>query len=231
MSKSQSLTTNSRVSPWLASLLYPLGCYIVIPGFFGKIEITGQENIPTKNPVIVAPTHRSRWDALLVPYAVGRMVSGRDLRFMVTANEVKGLQGWLMRRMGVFAVDPTKPGVSSLRHSVELLQNDEMLVIFPEGGIVRERKVHSLKRGVARIALDVAVDRPGTEVSILPVSLQYSDPYPGWGADVKIKIGVPLNAAEYLEESVRRSSQKLTAALETKLRELHELPQSKEILV
>ncbi|VEP17211.1 Phospholipid/glycerol acyltransferase [Hyella patelloides LEGE 07179] len=231
MSKSQSLTTNSRISPWLARLLYPLGCYVVIPGFFGKIEITGQENIPTKNPVIVAPTHRSRWDALLVPYAVGRMVSGRDLRFMVSADEAKGLQYWFISRMGGFPIDPKRPGVSSVRHSVELLQNDEMLVIFPEGGIVRERKVYSLKRGVARIALDVAVDRPGTEVNILPVSLKYSDPYPSWGADVKIEIGVPLNAAEYLEESVRRSSQKLTAALETQLRELHELPQSKEILV
>src|SRR4028119_439206 len=84
----------SRVSPWLTSLLYPLGHYVVLPFHFGKIEITGQEHLPKDGPVILAPTHRSRWDALMMPYSTGQKVTGRDLRFMVTADEVKGLQGW-----------------------------------------------------------------------------------------------------------------------------------------
>lgn len=231
MNRSQSLTTNSRISPWLANILYPLGTYIVIPGFFSKIEITGQENIPAKNPVIIAPTHRSRWDALIIPYAMGRMVSGRDLRFMVSANEVKGLQGWFIRRMGGFPVNAERPGASSVRHSVELLEDDAMLVIFPEGNIFRDREVHPLKRGVARIALDVALEKPETEVNILPVSLKYSDPYPSWGAKVKVDIAQPINVAEYLEDSLRRSSQKLTQTLETKLQQLYELPQENKVLI
>lgn len=231
MKRSQSITANSRVSSWLANILYPLGTYIVLPAFFGKIEITGQENIPKENPVIIAPTHRSRWDALIIPYAMGRMVSGRDLRFMVSANEVKGLQGWFIRRMGGFPVDTEKPGISSIRHSVELLEDDAMLVIFPEGNIFRDRKVHPLKRGVARIALDVASERLGTEVNILPVSVQYSDPFPTWGANVKVDIAQPLNVGEYLEDSLRRSSQKLTQALESKLQQLHEAPQENEVLI
>lgn len=231
MTQSQISTVHSKISPWLARLIYPLGTYVVIPSFFGKIEITGQENIPTKNPVIIAPTHRSRWDALLVPYAVGKLVSGRYTRFMVSANEVTGLQGWFIRRLGGFPVDTEKPGVDSLRHSIELLKEDEMLVIFPEGNIFRDRQVHSLKRGVARIALDVIEEKPGTEVNILPVSIRYSDSYPSWGADVTIDIGAPLNAAEYLEDSIRRSSQKLTQALEDRLRQLYESPMTEEALI
>ena len=226
----QSLVNNSRISPWLAPLAYSLGTYVVLPGFFGKIEITGRENVPTKNPVIVAPTHRSRWDALFVPYAVGKKVSGRYTRFMVSINEVKGLQGWFIRRLGGFPVDPEKPGASSLRHSVELLENNDMLVIFPEGNIFRDRKIHPLKRGAARIALDVITEKPGTEVNILPVSLKYSVPYPSWGADVKIDIGVPLNAAEFLEDSVRQASKKLTETLEESLKKLHESPQAQELV-
>ena len=99
---SESDELNSRISPWMARILYPLGCYLVLPLFFGKIQINGQENIPLQDPVIVAPTHRSRWDAFIVPYAIGRLVSGRDLRFMVSANEVTGFQGWVIRRMGGF---------------------------------------------------------------------------------------------------------------------------------
>ncbi|MDB9376621.1 1-acyl-sn-glycerol-3-phosphate acyltransferase, partial [Nodularia sphaerocarpa] len=82
--------TTSRVSPWLSPLLYLLGRHLLLPLFFGQIEITGQENIPLTGPVIFAPTHRSRWDSLLLPYATGRCVTGRDLRFMVTINECQG---------------------------------------------------------------------------------------------------------------------------------------------
>jgi 1-acyl-sn-glycerol-3-phosphate acyltransferase len=214
---------NSRVSPWLANLLYPLGCYLVIPGFFGKIEIFGQEHIPRQDPVIVAPTHRSRWDAVIVPYALGRLVSGRDLRFMVSVNEVKGIQGWVIRHMGGFPVDTERPQLNSVRHSIELLKsNQEMLVIFPEGGIFNDYQIHPLKRGVAAIALQAETDKLTTGVKILPVGIRYSQPYPTWGANVRVDIGVPLTVKEYYGKSLRQSSQKLTAALQKSLEKLYE---------
>lgn len=213
----------SRVSPWLSKLLYPLGCHLVIPGFFGKIKIFGQENIPLQDPVIIAPTHRSRWDAVIVPYAVGRLVSGRDLRFMVSANEVKGVQGWIIRRMGGFPVNTDRPQLNSVRHSIELLKsNQEMLVIFPEGGIFNDYQIHPLKRGVASIALQAETDKLERRVKILPVGIRYSQPYPTWGTDVRIDIGSSLTVKEYQSKSLRQSSQKLTAALQKSLEELYE---------
>ena len=218
----QSSDIVSRVSPWLARILYPLGCYVVIPLFFGKIEITGQENIPQQDSVIVAPTHRSRWDAFLVPYAVGRKVSGRDLHFMVSANEVKGIQGWVIRRMGGFPVDTERPKMDSIRHSIALLQEyDEMLVIFPEGGIYREHKIQPLKRGLALIALETESNKPDQNVQILPITIRYSQAVPTWGTDVKINIGKSLNVADYLSNSLRKSSQQLTADLQTILETLY----------
>ena len=213
---------NSRVSPWLARILYPIGCYIVIPLFFGKIQIDGQENIPLHEPVIVTPTHRSRWDAFIVPYALGRLVSGRDLRFMVSANEVKGIQGWIIRRMGGFPVDTERPQLSSIHHSVKLLEQDrEMLVIFPEGGIFNDYEIHPLKRGAALIALQAQTDRPEKEVKILPVTIRYSQPYPSWGTKINVNIGSPLTVNQYLDKSVRQSSRKLTNALQEILQKLY----------
>lgn len=220
---SESDELNSRISPWMARILYPLGCYLVLPLFFGKIQINGQENIPLQDPVIVAPTHRSRWDAFIVPYAIGRLVSGRDLRFMVSANEVTGFQGWVIRRMGGFPVDTDHPQLSSVRYSVELLKQErEMLVIFPEGGIFNDYKIHSLKRGVASIALQAETDRSNRGVKILPMTIRYSQPYPSWGTEVKVDIGTPLTVNEYLGKSLRQSSQKLTIALEESLQQLYE---------
>jgi 1-acyl-sn-glycerol-3-phosphate acyltransferase len=217
---------DSRINPYLIRLAYPLGCYAVMPLFFGRIEILGRENIPQIGPVLVAPTHRSRWDALIVPYAIGRLVSGRDLRFMVTIDEYhRPIQGWFIRQLGGFPIDTKRPGISSLHHSVELLRAGEMLVIFPEGApggkIYRGETVHPIKRGVARIALEVESAQPGSGIKILPMGIRYDRPYPSWGSNVTVTIGEPIDVASYSSASIKKSSQMLTSALEVALRELY----------
>ena len=222
INKSKEQSLNSRISPWLANLLYPLGSNFVLPLFFDKIQVTGQDNIPEDGSVIVAPTHRSRWDALIVPYAVGKLVTGRDLRFMVSSNEVKGLQGWFIRRMGGFPVDTQRPGMETLCHTVDLLREEEMIVIFPEGGIFRQPKVQNLKRGVALISLQVQSEHPANKVKVLPVSVRYSQTYPSWGTKVYVDIGSPLDVKDYVTKSLRQGSQKLTQELFQRLKDLHE---------
>jgi hypothetical protein len=49
---SQPITTiNSRFSPWLLPLCYFL-CQVILPLFFRRIEITGQENLPREDAVV-----------------------------------------------------------------------------------------------------------------------------------------------------------------------------------
>lgn len=226
------ITINSHINPLLIRFVYPLGCYLVVPLYFGHIEVTGQENIPATGPVIVAPTHRSRWDALLIPYAVGQLVSGRDLRFMVMAREMQGIQGWLIRQLGGFPVNTERPGAGSLLHTVELLSKGEMVVIFPEGGIFRESEVQRLKPGVARIALEVETNQPGSGIKILPINIQYTHLYPRWGTDVTINIGKPIDVAKYGQGNVKENTRQLTAGLKTVLKELQEGKKlSKEIIL
>jgi 1-acyl-sn-glycerol-3-phosphate acyltransferase len=215
-------SVRSHISPWLVRLAYPLGCRVVLPLFFKKIVVKGREHIPPSEAMIVAPIHRSRWDALLVPYAVGRWVSGRDLRFMVMSSEMKGLQGWLIHHMGGFPVDIRHPAASSLEHSVELLKQGQTVVIFPEGGIFRDCPVHPLKRGLARIALEVKAQQPDSDLKILPISIQYSQIYPSWGSEVTVNIGKAIALDNYSTDRLKASSQKLTQHLEQVLKHLHE---------
>ena len=210
----------SHVSPWLAPLMYFFGGRFVIPLFFRRIEVTGQENIPTSGPVILAPTHRARWDGVIVPAMTGRSVTGRDPRFMVTVDEIKGIQGWFIRRLGGFPVDTKHPAITSLRHGVELLQAGEMLVIFPEGDIFRDGSLHPLKPGLARLALSAEASHPELSIKIVPMGISYSQPIPQWGCDVKVRIGSPLQVADYNTGSVKQNAKQLTAALETALQEL-----------
>jgi 1-acyl-sn-glycerol-3-phosphate acyltransferase len=213
-------SNTSRVSPWLTSLLYPLGHYLVLPFYFGKIEITGQEYLPKDGPVILAPTHRSRWDALIMPYSTGQKVTGRDLRFMVTADEVKGLQGWFIRHLGGFAVDIRHPAISSLRYGVELLLDKQMLVIFPEGGIFQDGEVHPIKPGLARLAIQAELSEPGLGVKIIPMSIRYRPRIPRWRSRVQVSIAPPLSVADYATGGGKKEARLLTADLEMALKKI-----------
>lgn len=188
---------NAHLRSPLLAWSYYLGRRIVLPLHFQRIHITGQIHLPRTGPVILAPTHRSRWDALLVPYATGRHVSGRDLHFMVTANEMRGCQGWLIRRLGGFAIDPCRPGIASLRHGLHLLQAGQMLTIFPEGDIFRDGCIHPLKPGLARLALQAERDRPGLNPQIVPIHIRYDRPVPTWGSTAIVQIGHPIAIGPY----------------------------------
>jgi 1-acyl-sn-glycerol-3-phosphate acyltransferase len=214
-------TITSQVVPWITKIAYWLGDKLIFPWFFRHIKITGQENIPADGAVIIAPTHRSRWDALVVPYATGRIVCGRDPYFMVSVNEIKGIQGWFIRRLGGFPVDPKRSTFETVQYSVDLLSQENMLVVFPEGNIFRSDEVKPLKRGVAKIALEVTHNQPELEVNILPVSIKYSEFLPRRGSAVSVKIGVPLKVMNYRTSSVRESSFSLTADLQTSLENIH----------
>ncbi|HIK38333.1 MAG: 1-acyl-sn-glycerol-3-phosphate acyltransferase [Geminocystis sp.] len=216
----------SRVSPWLVRIAYPLIRGLVFPFFFKEIVVEGKENVPKEGAVIVAPTHRSRWDALIVPYATGRLVSGRDPHFMVSANEMKGIQGWFIRRLGGFPVNTERPELSSLTHTYELLTRGEMVVIFPEGGIFRTSEVQPLKRGLGKVAAEVAMNYPEVDLKILPVAIRYSEAIPRRGCRVWVRVGRGLRVSYYLADTPRQTSIRLTAALKEALdREVSLLPQ------
>ena len=218
---SKAAPVTSHVSPWLAPLVYTLGCHLVIPSYFGRVEVTGQENIPTTGPVILAPTHRAWWDSILLAYATGRLVTGRDLRFMVSVNEFnKGIQGWFIQRLGGFPIDPERPAIAPLRYGVELLKQGEMLVIFPEGNFFRDGSLHPLKPGLARLALSAESSHPGLGVKTVPINICYSQAFPRWGCDVSIRIGSPLQVEDYNTGPVKQNAKQLTTALETALKQL-----------
>lgn len=212
--------TPSRFMPWLTELAYPLGRFLVLPFYFSRIEVSGREYLPRFGPVILAPTHRSRWDAILVPLAAGYHVTRRHLHFMVTADEVKGLQGWLIQRMGGFAIDTKHPTVASLRRGVDLLHASETLVIFPEGDIYRTSHVQPLKPGLARLALQAECSDASLSVQIVPIHLQYSHALVPWRSRVRIRIGPPLSVTEYRSGSLKQDAKRLTAALQEALEQL-----------
>ncbi len=192
----------------------------MLPGFFREIEVIGQEHIPQTGAVILAPTHRARWDSFLIPYAAGPYVTGRNVRFMVSIDEMTGIQGWFVRRLGGFPIDTTKPGIGSIRHSVELLHQGEMLTIYPEGNIFRDGTLHPLKKGLARIAIQSVSLKPDLDLKVIPICLNYEQPVPKFRSRASVRIGKPLQVQNYQHLSSKVGAEQLHQDLTRSLEEL-----------
>ncbi len=149
---------------------------IVMNVFFKNRIIIGQENLPLNGAVVLAPTHRSRWDALMLTMAAGRRVSRRDCRFMVTRSEMKGIQGWFLNRLGCFPVDQGRPSLTSLRYAIDLLIDGQQLVVFPEGKINQNSESSRLHQGIVRLAQ--LAYKKGVAIKVVPVGLAYSEAIP-----------------------------------------------------
>jgi 1-acyl-sn-glycerol-3-phosphate acyltransferase len=213
----------SHLSPWLSASVYPLGRHVVLPAYFGDIQVLGRENLPKDGAVILAPTHRSRWDAMMVPYAAGYDITGRHLRFMVTQDEMRGLQGWFIRRLGGFPVDTRRPSVASLRHGIELLHQGEVLVIFPEGGGLLDNRrclLNRLHPGLGRLAVQAETSQPDCQIQVVPIAIDYGRFHIGLGCPVKIRIGAPIPVSNYLTGNSKQDAKRLTEDLGTRLRSL-----------
>jgi 1-acyl-sn-glycerol-3-phosphate acyltransferase len=210
----------SGVSSWLSKIIYPLGQYLVLPGYFREIEILGKEYIPYTGAVILAPTHRTRWDALLISYALGPYVTGRSSRIMTTTDEMRGIQGWFLQRLGCFEIDSHKPGIATIRHSIELLHQGEMLTIFPEGNLIRNGVLHPLKKGLTRIAMQAVSLKPNLDLKIIPINLNYEHPYPRFRDRVSIELGQPLQVQDYQQFSTKTGAEKLHQDLTRSLEDL-----------
>ena len=178
---------------------------------FRERLILNPQNLPRTGPVLLAPTHRARWDALMLPMAAGRRVSGRDCRFMVTTTEMSGLQGWFLKRLGCFPVDQKRPSMTSLRLAIDLLAAGQQVVMFPEGRIHRRDEEIKLHLGLVRLAQ--LAQRRGVSVPVIPVGLGYSQAPPRLFSRAAICFGEPMHPPEGGRDEELRFNQSLATAM------------------
>ncbi len=147
-----SLNIKNRVNPFLGYIAMFLTQDLVLNFFFKEKKIINHNlSIPKNYSVILAPTHRSRWDGLVLTMAMGRRITKKDCSFMVTKSEMKGIQGWFLKRLGCFSINQLSPSISALRYAVNLIVKNKLLVVFPEGKINKNGKKIPLKEGLYRL--------------------------------------------------------------------------------
>ena len=182
--------------------------------FCEKKIINNTFSRPKDCSIILAPTHRSRWDGLILTKAMGRRVTEKDCRFMVTKSEMKGIQGWFLKRLGCFSINQVSPSLSVLRYAVNLVVKKRQLVVFPEGKINKYGKKLLLKQGLYRLAR--LASKKTTSISVIPIGIAYSEITPKFRSKVSLCFGKPLIINENIDLSInefnKRLHKKMTAA-------------------
>ena len=175
---------------------------IVMNVFFNEKKIIKNNiSIPTNSSIILAPTHRSRWDGLVLTMAMGRRVTKKDCRFMVTKSEMKGVQGWFLKRLGCFSINQLSPSLYALRYAVNLIAKRKQLVVFPEGKINKHGKRLALKEGLYRLAR--LATKKTNSITIIPIGIAYSNVSPKFRDKFCLCFGEPLFLNENLNLSIK----------------------------
>ncbi len=175
---------------------------IILRFFFSKKKIINNGfSIPRNSSIILAPTHRSRWDGLVLTMAMGRRVTSKDCRFMVTKSEMKGIQGWFLKRLGCFSINQLSPSLSALRYAISLVEKGEQLVVFPEGKINKYGKKLVLKEGLYRLAR-LARNKTNS-ITIVPIGIAYSKISPRFRDKFCLSLGQPISMDDCLDFTVK----------------------------
>ncbi len=199
--KNKNINICHEINPILGLIAMFITQDIVMKIFFKKKEIINNKFlIPHNSSVILAPTHRSRWDGLILTMAMGRRVTKKDCRFMVTKSEMNGIQGWFLKRLGCFSINQLSPSLAVLRYVVDLIVKKSQLVVFPEGKINKYGKKIVLKEGLFRLAR--LAKKKAAFITIIPIGIAYSEVTPKFRSDVSLCFGEPLIISENVNFSI-----------------------------
>ena len=117
--------------------------------FFG-LSATGADNIPKRGPVVIAPNHKSFWDAFFIAAVVRRRV-----HFMGKAELFAGWRGRLFVALGGFPVLRGASDAEAIETSRAILERGDVLALFPEGTRVSDPERLGLpRRGATRLAIE-----------------------------------------------------------------------------
>ncbi len=201
--------------------------------FYRTVEVTGRENLGTTRPTILASTHpNSIVDPLLLGILEERQVTfcARDGLFKIPVF------GSLLRSVGAIPIArpedkkesaetaPAKADNSNAFAAARsVLEQGGIISIFPEGKTHDNLKVHRLRTGAARIALDAEAASGWTRgVGVVPVALNYLVRQ-AFRSDVHVAFGAPIPVLDLRprwEEDPKAAARELTDRIEASLRDL-----------
>lgn len=137
------------------------GIMYVVAQIRYKYRFIGLENIPENKGLILASNHISNFD----PISIGIKIK-RQVFFMAKKELYKNpIVGFILKNLGAFPVDRGSGDQSALERAQEVIENGNVLGIFPEGHRSKDGKLLKFKSGAVLIASK-------TDCEVVPVGIK-----------------------------------------------------------
>lgn len=171
-----------------------------------KIEITGQENLPSEGGYIAYSNHLFFADPVFLTKAIGK-----KLTFMAKGELFKRkLLSKIFLSLGSFPVERGKGDTGAIEKAIASIKNGEIFAIYPEGTRSKTGELGKFKAGLSMVAAK-------TGANLLPVVMSYSKGMkPGSRVTVKI-LPIVKNEELPLSEANKTSIKAATGILREKI--------------
>ena len=150
-----------------------------------RTRAIGLENVPKQAPVILAPNHFSAWDHFFAGVYLRRPIRFMAKSQLFTNPAIK----FIFFHGGVFPVRRGNRDEEAFITARTILGQGGLVLIYIEGGRMRNRQLGEAKPGVGRLALE-------TGVPVVPVAIHGSAGVRGWKRlrfpKVTVQFGEPL---------------------------------------
>lgn len=127
-----------------------------------RIEVIGGRNF--NGGAVICSNHRSLADPIILSCVIKRRIYYMAKSELFT--EHGRLFAWLLKSLGVFPVSRQSADRRALSRAEEILKNECVVGIFPQGKIVHDEKSFKIKSGASLLAM-----RTGSD--IIPVSIYF----------------------------------------------------------
>ncbi len=195
----------------------------VVLSAFVRLRVEGDlAAIPRTGPVILAANHASNADPVVLG-AVLTLSLGRRMHWLAKKEIFDWpIIGWMARNGGIHPVDRSTADVEAFRTARRILDEGQVLFVFPEGTRSPDGRLQRSRDGVAMLALR-------TGALIVPIGIAGSDKVwpkgqklPRPGGHVTVTVGRPFRLADEVPAGLRGREAK-TAATTGLMRRIAEL--------
>ncbi len=147
-----------------------------------RVRVQGRENIPAKGAAIMCSNHLSWLDPPLLA-----VICPRQVHFMAKRELFQYfLLGTILRRSDVIPVRRGQSDRSAIRRMIQVLQEEKIVGLFPEGTRGRAGELASFTNGAAYLAL-----KSGAPVIPVGVRGDYR-----LFSEVQVQIGKPIHGRD-----------------------------------
>ena len=196
--------------------------------YFKRVKVYGLNNIPRDGGILFSPNHQG---ALLDPLLVGSNIS-RSVTSLTRSDVFGGPFQWFMDALRMLPVYRIRNGYANLKKNDnifekcrKILGKGECIMMFSEASHHNEYFLQRLSKGSSRLALEAQIEFPESNISIVPVGINYGHHQIAW-SDLHLVYGKPISVKNFINNnnSIAENINCLRENLEEKMKECLWIP-------